>query len=303
MSLPKDVTVVGMDLVRHLRFFVAVAEEGHFGHAAARLEMTQPPVSQGLRRLEKELGVELIRRGPQGAVLTGAGRELLPRARVLVDDAERFAGEARRLREHRDVLRCGLPSDLDPAIAARCSMALAGLGPDRGHRMVTGTVVDLIADVRKGLLDFAVVEHPCVRDDLEAGPAVRIDRTFMVPRDHPVAAATRPSVRMLASLALAHVPRAANPPAVDLLLDTLHVRGLDVDVLPVRTAGEAIAAVAGGQAFALAVDEDHLQHIAGITLVPMIREDVPLRLLVVRRPGADQVAIDAVESALWKLSR
>ncbi|MFP3467751.1 LysR family transcriptional regulator, partial [Leifsonia sp. SIMBA_070] len=92
---------------------------GHFGHAAARLEMTQPPVSQGLRRLEKELGVELIRRGPQGAVLTGAGRELLPRARVLVDDAERFAGEARRLREHRDVLRCGLPSDLDPAIAAR----------------------------------------------------------------------------------------------------------------------------------------------------------------------------------------
>jgi DNA-binding transcriptional LysR family regulator len=295
--------VVDMDLVRHLRFFVAVAEEGHFGHAAARLEMTQPPVSQGLRRLEKELGVELIRRGPQGAVLTSAGRELLPRARVLVDDAERFAGEARRLREHRDVLRCGLPSDLDPAIGARCSMALAGLGPDRGHRMVTGTVVELIADVRKGLLDFAVVEHPCVRDDLEAGPTVRIERSFMVPSGHPVASATRPTVRMLEGLALAHVPRGANPPAVDLLVDTLHVRGLDAEMLPVRTPGEQIAAVAGGRAFALSVNAGHLAHIEGVTLVSMMREELPLRLLMVRRGGADQEAIDAVETALWKLGR
>ena len=74
-----------VDLFRHLRFFVAVAEEGHFGDAAARLEMTQPPVSQGLRRLEKELGVQLIRRTSRGAELTDAGRDLLPRAR-LVDD-------------------------------------------------------------------------------------------------------------------------------------------------------------------------------------------------------------------------
>lgn len=292
-----------MDLLRHLRFFVAVADEGHFGNAAIRLEMTQPPVSQGLRRLERELGVELIRRSPQGAELTASGRELLPRARVLIDDADRFIGEARRLREHHDVLRCGLPSDLDPSIAARCAAALAGLGTDRRHRISAAPAVDLVDDVRKGLLDLAVVEHPCVRDGLESGPIARIGRTFLVPTGHPVVRAKRPTVRMLQGLALAHSPRAANPPAFDLLVDTLHIRGLEPVLSPVRTPGELVAAVAGGDAFAVAPVSGRLDTLAGVESVPMIPDDVPLRLLVIRRADAHQGPIDAVESALWKLSR
>jgi DNA-binding transcriptional LysR family regulator len=289
-----------VDLVRHLRFFVAVAEEGHFGQAAARLQMTQPPVSQGLRRLEKELGVELIRRSTQGAELTRAGRDLLPRARVLVDDVERFVGEARRLRGHHDVLRCGVPTDLDPAIAAACSVSLSRLRPDHGFRMTTASVVELVKDVRTGLLDCAVVEHPCVRDGLDAGPTARIPRTFLVPADHPAAHATRPTVRMLDGLALGHAPRAANPPAFDLLLDTLHVRGLDPPVLPVHSPGELAAVVAGGEAFALTTGTTQVD---GVKSVTMISEDVALRLRAVRRPGNAQAAVDAIESALWKLAR
>ncbi|MYW71067.1 LysR family transcriptional regulator, partial [Pseudonocardia sp. SID8383] len=76
-----------MDLLRHLTFFVAVAEERHFGRAAARLGMTQPPLSQGLRRLEARLGTSLFDRGPGGVSPTAAGRDLLPRARALIEDA------------------------------------------------------------------------------------------------------------------------------------------------------------------------------------------------------------------------
>lgn len=282
---------------------MAVADEGHFGNAATRLEMTQPPVSQGLRRLERELGVELIRRSPQGAELTASGRELLPRARVLIDDADRFTGEARRLREHHDVLRCGLPSDLDPSIAARCAAALAGLGSDRRHRISAASAVDLVDDVRKGLLDFAVVEHPCVRDGLESGPITRIGRTFLVPAGHPIAGAKRPTVRMLQGLAMAHSPRASNPPAFDLLVDTLHVRGLEPVALPVRTPGELAAAVAGGDAFAVAPLPGQLGLVDGVESISMIPDDVPLRLVVIRRDGAQRAPIDVVESALWKLAR
>lgn len=78
--------MASVDLLRRLRVFVAVAEEGHFGHAADRLGMTQPPVSQGVRRLEGKLGVTLLTRTARGVGLTSAGAELLPRATALLAD-------------------------------------------------------------------------------------------------------------------------------------------------------------------------------------------------------------------------
>jgi DNA-binding transcriptional LysR family regulator len=70
--------------VRHLRYFVAVAEERHFGRAALRLHMTQPPLSARIADLERALSVRLFDRTSRGATLTAAGQALLPRARRAV---------------------------------------------------------------------------------------------------------------------------------------------------------------------------------------------------------------------------
>ncbi|WP_428834039.1 LysR family transcriptional regulator [Microbispora maris] len=77
-----------MDL-RSLRYFVAVAEERHFGRAAARLHMTQPPLSRAVRQLEADLGALLLRRSPTGVTLTAAGAALYDEARALLEQAER----------------------------------------------------------------------------------------------------------------------------------------------------------------------------------------------------------------------
>ena len=74
--------------LRHLRYFVAVAQERHFTRAAARLGIAQPPLSQQIRDLEQELGARLFERTPQGARLTPAGEALLVEARALLEGAQ-----------------------------------------------------------------------------------------------------------------------------------------------------------------------------------------------------------------------
>jgi DNA-binding transcriptional LysR family regulator len=82
--------------LRHLRYFVAVAVERNFARAADKLGIGQPPLSQQIKSLERELGVELFVRTPQGAALTQAGEAFLVEARRVLDDAARAAQVAQR---------------------------------------------------------------------------------------------------------------------------------------------------------------------------------------------------------------
>jgi DNA-binding transcriptional LysR family regulator len=88
---------ISMNLeLRQLRYFVAVAEEMHFGRAAQRLHMTQPPLSQSIQALEALLGTQLFARTSRSVTLTPAGAALLPHVRQLLHDAQALPDLARR---------------------------------------------------------------------------------------------------------------------------------------------------------------------------------------------------------------
>jgi DNA-binding transcriptional LysR family regulator len=174
--------------LRHLRYFIAVAEELNFSRAAERLHMAQPPLSAAIRQLERELGVDLFVRTTREVRLTDAGRAFLEGARRTLADAERAAEDAKRA-------ATGELGRLRIAFSWSARFeTLPALG--RAYR-ASHPGVDLLAQemwnarmppaFRSGSIDIAVSLCPEVAADLELA-AIRKERLVaLMPRSHPLA--------------------------------------------------------------------------------------------------------------------
>lgn len=275
-----------MDLLKYARFFTTIVEEGHFGEAARRLGMTQPPISQGLKRLEAELGVRLLDRGPTGVSLTPAGQALLPPVRRLLAAEADLRGQARRQAAPSDGLRLGVVEQLP----TRWVVALVNHSAehiDGGVDLQTAPTVTLVNELAAGRLDLAIVVHPTVLGDLVGSQVVRLPSWLLVPPEDVSDGESGHRLRDMVRRPVAVPPRAHAPAAHDLLIDTLLEHGVTHPTVTVEDERAALALVATGQACTLAFDMPPPHGVAAIALPTDL---LPLRLRVVwadRSPGRD----------------
>ncbi|MFI1158382.1 LysR family transcriptional regulator [Streptomyces sioyaensis] len=210
-----------MDLLGHLRCFVAVAEESHFGRAAARLGMGQPPLSQRIQRLERELGIRLFERSSRHVTITHGGTLLLAEAREILTRSEALLATARRIRDGESgLLRAALPPDVSgetiAALLADFAERQAGTELEL-HELTTAQQLDRFG---AGALDVGLVHHPCDVSGLEIGPLLRCELGVLLRHDHPAAQLTDVPLAALTGHDLVLFPRADAPALHDELLTT-----------------------------------------------------------------------------------
>jgi DNA-binding transcriptional LysR family regulator len=196
---------------RELRYFVAVAEELHFGRAAARLGMSQPPLSRAIRQLELRIGAELFERTPRGVRLTTAGTVLLGEARPALAAMAAAGRRARRAGQPARRLALAVKAGADHEVL-QAVLDEHGADPDAlPVDVVFGEVHEQAALLRDGTADVALMHR--TYDDLTGFDTADLrteQQVAILPRSHPLAARSSlavADVRDLPDLPAARWPR------------------------------------------------------------------------------------------------
>ncbi|MFI8850920.1 LysR substrate-binding domain-containing protein [Streptomyces sp. NPDC053499] len=234
--------------LRQLRYFVAVAEESHFGRAAERLMIVQSAVSQQIGRLERELGVELFDRSPRRVRLTDAGAAFLPEARAVLAAEQQALAVARNFTAGRGtVLRVGTSQGMGERLE-RVLEELEARAPQTRVELRSQETRERLRRVAEREWDAAFV-----RGEMQAPGQVRQipvwqdELRVAVPARLPLAADDQVDLAQLAGMPLYLTARRNNPPLVDLVMRACRDAGFEpVPGPPHSSLQDTLAALGAG---------------------------------------------------------
>jgi len=293
--------------LRHLRYFVAVAEELHFRRAAERLYVAQPAVSEQVRKLEEELGVRLFDRNQRSVSLTASGAALLVEARRVLRQAELAQLAARNASEFAvEQLRIGFLPDSLPSSVPLALQRLSGSTPRPQVHLETGPALRLIEEVRAERLDAAIVSLPAPTNGLQATSLGSQGAVAALPMGHSQAAQPAIDLERLAPERIVLLPRDANPAFHDSVVSACREAGLSpmfVEVTEPRVE-HALLAVAAGEGMAL-LPESATEHfsVPGVSFIPLEGTRPLVETAVVTRKETEHAATVAFLSAVSRSGR
>ncbi len=269
-------------LIRHLAYFKAVADERHFGRAAARLGISQPPLSQQIKTLESNLGFALFDRSRRGVALTPEGEHILPVVNRFLAEGEKLdlvtieAGQGRTQRLTIGAIAFSMANFLPKVLRAtrehmpKTNFVISEFDSNEAQDALEQEKVDvafLRAEERRGVLNVA----PLVRDQL----------LLAVASDHPLADQAVADLAQLNREPMVFCPREISPSYFDRIMEICRNNDLSPRVsLSARSISSQLAFVSCGTAVALVPESMKAEPAKGVRFVP-IRGDTNIVTLAI----------------------
>ncbi len=266
--------------LRHLRYFIAVAEELHFGRAATRLGIAQPPLSMQIRDLEREIGVRLLSRTHRRVELTDAGRVFLDGARRALTLVDATVTDAQRTqRGELGQLRLGFVSSATYATLPQLLRVFRERYPDVRTQLEAATTSEQVAAIRSGSLDIGLLRLPrgeSLDPTLDWRVIAEEPLMALLPAEHP-AVAPRVSLAALAHEPFILYPRADNPQIYDSIINVCREAGLSPYVAQESGSMQVMTAlVASGMGVALVIAPPGIRDTPDAVFRPLAGVDVPV---------------------------
>ncbi len=264
--------------LRHLRYFVAVAEDLHFGRAANRLNTSQSSLSQQVRNLETELKVDLLRRVKRHVELTPAGIRFLREARGILAAAERAAGLARETaREESQKIGIGISPETDWAFVGNALRLFREQAPQVEVFFQNLTPEEQIDALQGGRIDVGFVGLPIEAEGVVCEVTGRERLVAAIPEKHPMARNSRIRLRELSREAYTLWPRHLSPSRYDQLLAIFQKAGFGPPItmeggLP--STQTVLGMVAAGLTVALVDPAIKLRAMPGVVFRPIADQGV-----------------------------
>jgi DNA-binding transcriptional LysR family regulator len=286
---------------RHLKFFIAVAEELHFTRAAARLRVAQPHLSHEIRGLEREIGVKLFMRNNRQVELTSAGRIFLERARSILDataDAARAAQRAERGEIGRLVVGCG--SVASYTIVPNAIAKVRRSCPEVEIVLTEYHLDEAVEALRAGRLDVCIVHPPRnVDPTLHVDPIITDPLTVALPNRHPLTKSQAIKLNHLRTEPWIFWHREIASRAYDEILSACAAEGFEPRVAQRTTRLSTVMCLVGsGIGLSLVPESAAMLQIKGIVLRRLREPQIKIPLSIVARSNHKAPALNHFISAL-----
>jgi LysR family hydrogen peroxide-inducible transcriptional activator len=173
--------------LKDLKYLVALADTGHFGKAAARSFVSQPTLSAQLKKLEDYLGVKLVERQPKNVQLTDVGKQVVVRARRMLEDGDEIVALARSNTDPlAGKLKVALIPTIGPYLLPRIMPKIRKALPQLGLMLYEYQTEPLLKRLRDGEIDMGIIALPVAQDGLESEELYEEAFTVALPTNHPL---------------------------------------------------------------------------------------------------------------------